>query len=1469
MSTKIDVTSALYLHPSEGTNTLSVEKLEGSGNFRSWKRSMEIALASKRKLGFVTGEEKKDNLDAVKSEAWETCNNMVISWILTNVSESIKKSVMFVGSAQEIWKQLENRFSIANGSRKYQLCKAMYEMKQLNKKISDYYTELKCLWEEFEALKDYPPISRLNTEMSAYVNAVKKEEEEQKLFQFLNGLNDQFSTLRSHILMMSPLPMVDVACGMLQQEESQQQIFNQPKEEAEGFAMLGRRTELTCSNCNKRGHSVEKCWACKVCGKSGHTSENCWHIKGFPPKKSRGDNDLKDRPKLNYGRKQQQGKEQIRDDIRMNKGKWKMHANVCNKNESNEISAQQLEQLLKFLPLPSKSNEDEIADDGEVNYVEVAECNMAHSQVKEWIIDSGATHHMTGCLKHLENVKKATNQANIHLPNGDKTAVTYSGSITLENGVVLKNVMYAPGFTHNLISACKLTQEQDCKVVFHPKFCIIQKNSNDEVIGVGKSIKGIYYMINQTMSEILGNLRKDAERRIRKEGLVANTEIEVPENVPKPIRKDYSLSVWHRRLGHAPPERIKKITGLKDALKDDYQECLVCPAAKFTRKSFDQSYSKAKQAFELVHLDTWGPYKVESRQGYKYFLTLVDDCTRTTWVHMMKTKDEAFKMIEQFINMAGTQFGKQVKRIRSDNAWEFEDKKCKPMFERLGIIHETSCVDTPQQNGRVERKHRNLLEMARALRIQSGLPLKYWSDCIEAAAHISNRLPTVILKGKSPYEVLFNSEPNYALFKVFGCLVIALNPDKGTDKFKARGIPCVFLGYPQTKRGYKLLNLITNKVFVSRHVKFYEHVCPYVEFNKSSYKSTPLSVNQFIDDANDDVVEDDNVNDRRNDEEDHDDHLEGEISGPPVNSESEPTRHSTRIHKPPTWHKDYFTGLAHNIQQVPKIQDHTYTQISDQFACFMSQTITHTEPKNIQSAINCSEWVESMNEELEALESNNTWEITDLPPNKKPIGCKWLYRIKYNPDGSVERHKSRLVVLGNRQQYGIDYDETFAPVAKLATVRSFLGVAAIKGWSIHQMDVKNAFLHGDFMETVYMKLPPGYLGIGYLGMGHRMKVGDKLNQSNQSNKVCKLNKSLYGLKQAPRQWFAKLKEVLIEYSFKQSKSDYSLFTKREGNTFTAILVYVYDLLIASNDENAINDVKSFLSNQFHMKDLGVLRYFLGIEVDRTNDGIFLSQRKYIKDLLKEYQMEGCKAVKLPVDTHSKLTAETGDPLPNPSIYQKLIGKLIYLTLTRPDIAYSIHILSQFMHSPTTTHLQAAKRIFRYLSGTCDQGILLASSSAVKLTAYCDSDWAGCPVTRRSTSGFCIMLGHSPLSWKSKRQSVVARSSAEAEYRSMAYTVCEIIWLKQLLHDLGLGHLNSVPLFCDNQAAIAISANPVYHEKTKHIAIDCHFIREKVQDGTIIPSYIPTSKQLADVFTKQLTVDKHQNLLHKLGVTSSA
>ncbi|XP_075499123.1 uncharacterized protein LOC142537497 [Primulina tabacum] len=577
-----------------------------------------------------------------------------------------------------------------------------------------------------------------------------------------------------------------------------------------------------------------------------------------------------------------------------------------------------------------------------------------------------------------------------------------------------------------------------------------------------------------------------------------------------------------------------------------------------------------------------------------------------------------------------------------------------------------------------------------------------------------------------------------------------------------------------------------------------------------------------------------------------------------------PPRRSSRHTTPPIWTRDYTCPTlprSHLAKSKYPISDSlTYSRFNPTYQSFLTSISSEKEPQYYHEAITDPRWRNAMDLELSALESNCTWDIVDLPVNKKPIGCKWVYKIKHNPDGTMDRFKARLVANGYTQQQGIDYHDTFSPTAKIVTIRCMLSLAAIKGWNLHQMDVTNAFLQGDLDEEVYMDMPLGYSRQG-------------------ESKVCLLRKSLYGLKQASRQWNHKFSSILKDASYVQSQHDHSLFIKQTAGYIVLLLVYVDDIVITGDNELAIQELKAFLHSRIHLKDLGPLRYFLGIEIARSRAGISLCQRKYTLELISEMGLSGAKPCATPMEQNLRLTSHELDLVVHPEIlldvvdfqlsdanaYKRLVGKLIYLTVTRPDLFYVVQNLSQFLHSPKKSHMDAAIRVVRYLKSAPGLGILLSANSDIHLSAYCDSDWAACPMSRRSLTGYCVKLGDSLVSCKTKKQSTVSRSSAEAEYMAMAITSCEIVWITGLLRDMGVSIAEPATLFCDNMAAMHIAANPLYHERTKHIEIDCHLIREKIQAKLLKTSYVPTNHQLADIFTKSLSKEHHTYLLSKIGV----
>ncbi|WVZ78827.1 hypothetical protein U9M48_026477 [Paspalum notatum var. saurae] len=506
-------------------------------------------------------------------------------------------------------------------------------------------------------------------------------------------------------------------------------------------------------------------------------------------------------------------------------------------------------------------------------------------------------------------------------------------------------------------------------------------------------------------------------------------------------------------------------------------------------------------------------------------------------------------------------------------------------------------------------------------------------------------------------------------------------------------------------------------------------------------------------------------------------------------------------------------------------------------------------PKTYRGALADPNWRSAMTEEFEALQANGTWDLVPRPPGVNLVSGKWIFRHKLHPDGSLARYKARWVLRGFTQRPGIDFDETFSPVVKPATIRTVLTLALARDWPVHQLDVNNAFLHGTLSETVYCVQPSGFV------------------DPQHPDHVCRLNKSLYGLKQAPRAWFSRFATHLLSLGFTEAKTDASLFIFHRGTETVYLLLYVDDIVLTASSDALLRRTIDALQREFSMKDLGPLHHFLGLSVTRQHGSIHLSQRHYILEILERAGMTDCKPCSTPIDTQSKLSA-TGDPVNNATDYRSIAGALQYLTFTRPDIAYAVQQVCLFMHDPRMPHLALIKRILRYLRGTLDHGLILHRTDPSALVVYTDADWAGCPDTRKSTSGYGVFLGDNLISWSSKRQPTVSRSSAEAEYRAVANGVAEASWLRKLLLELRSPLTRTTLVYCDNISAVYLSTNPVQHQRTKHVEIDLHFVRERVAIGQVRVLHVPTSSQYADIFTKGLPTSVFMEFRSSLNVRPS-
>ncbi|RVX10513.1 Retrovirus-related Pol polyprotein from transposon RE1 [Vitis vinifera] len=863
-------------------------------------------------------------------------------------------------------------------------------------------------------------------------------------------------------------------------------------------------------------------------------------------------------------------------------------------------------------------------------------CLTHTSSLGPWILDSGASDHLSGNKDLFSSITTTSDLPTVTLANGSQTVAKGIGLALPLPSLPLISVLYTPECPFNLISISKITRTLNCSITFSDKFVTLQDRSTGKTIGIGRESQGLYHLTSDSSPAVC-------------------------------ISTDAPLLI-HNRLGHPSLSKFQKMVPRFSTLSS--LPCESCQLGKHTRVSFPKRLNnRAKSPFKLVHTDVWGPCRT------------------------------------------------------ADDAREYFSTQFTSFMSHHGILHQSSCAHTPQQNGVAERKNRHLVETARTLLLHSHVPFRFWGDAVLTACYLINRQA-------------FRQSHEVPLLGIF-----------------------------QTSEGLSLLFLETHRYFISADVTFFEDS----PFFSTTSESLPVS-----------------------------EVLPIPIVSPP---EAMPPRPLQVYHRRPRI-----------VAPLPFPE-----------APADSLPIPSASP-------------------APALPSPN-----DLPIAVRKVGCRWVYAVKVGPDGQVDRLKARLVAKGYTQVYGSDYGDTFSPVAKIASVRLLLSMAAMCSWPLYQLDIKNAFLHGDLAEEVYMEQPPGFVAQGESGL------------------VCRLRRSLYGLKQSPRAWFSRFSSVVQEFGMLRSTADHSVFYHHNSlGQCIYLVVYVDDIVITGSDQDGIQKLKQHLFTHFQTKDLGKLKYFLGIEIAQSSSGVVLSQRKYALDILEETGMLDCKPVDTPMDPNVKLVPGQGEPLGDPGRYRRLVGKLNYLTITRPDISFPVSVVSQFLQSPCDSHWDAVIRILRYIKSTPGQGVLYENRGHTQVVGYTDADWAGSPTDRRSTSGYCVFIGGNLISWKSKKQDVVARSSAEAEYRAMALATCELIWLRHLLQELRFGKDEQMKLICDNQAALHIASNPVFHERTKHIEVDCHFIREKIASGCVATSFVNSNDQLADIFTKSLRGPRIKYICNKLG-----
>lgn len=862
-----------------------------------------------------------------------------------------------------------------------------------------------------------------------------------------------------------------------------------------------------------------------------------------------------------------------------------------------------------------------------------------------------------------------------------------------------------------------------------------------------------------------------------------------------------SAFTWHRRFGHL---NYKSLCKLRDGVVDGIKfpdanvglsNCKVCAEGKQTRLPFETSKSRTFHVLDLVHADLIGEMETQSIGGARYILTFVDDFSRKVFVYFLRKKSEVFETFVNFKNFVENQTERRIKILRTDNGLEFLSNAFNSFCRSNGIQHQLTTVYTPQQNGTAERMNRTLIEKARCMLFDANLSKCFWAEACSMAAYIINRSVCARWTDSTPEEVWSGHKVNVADLRIFGTPVMVHVPKEKRRKLDRKSNEMIFVGYDADKKGYRCMDRVTRALIISRDVIFHEsessNIVFTVEEELNSVRAMPKLIN-FENDTSDEQMD--------------------------CNEDA----------------------LVNNQQEDSEM----VTDDSENYACISKAIEEEDYPRTAAEAMNREDgdqWKSAMDDEMNSLKENNTWILVDRPANCKTLNAKWIFVKKKNLAGETIRYKARFVAKGCAQKYGIDFNETYAPVIRYSSIRYLMALAVKNDLKIDQMDVTTAYLHGELEEEIYIEQPEGY--------------------NDQTNRVCQLKKSLYGLKQAGRQWNIKLDSTLKSFGLNKSKLDPCIYYNEDSSLIVAI--YVDDLLIFWRCNSKLIRLKDALNKAFKMKDMGKAKVCLNININQSKGKIELDQTSYIQKVLQRFNMENCNAISTPSDTNQKLSINMNDDdcadkeniksIP----YQEAVGSLLYLAqCTRPDIAFAVNDVSRFNSNYRLVHWKAVKRIMRYLKGTIDYKLIYEKGNNNDLHGYCDSDWASDIDKRRSCTGYLFKMSGGAITWSSKRQPTIALSTTEAEYMAMTSAIQESIWLKQLSSEIDHRSSNAITLYCDNQGAINLAESDAFRPRTKHIDIKYHFVRKNIEDKIVNVKYISTDKMIADNLTKAVPKDKH-------------
>lgn len=1088
---------------------------------------------------------------------------------------------------------------------------------------------------------------------------------------------------------------------------------------------------------------------------------------------------------------------------------------------------------------------------------------------------------MTAHKSFMEAYEEFEEPRIIRLGDGKPTEAFGQGKVPfISDGIEgeLHSVLWVPELKENLFSVSRaMAQGCDVKFTHNPSEVSFLKENSVKLRG-RRTKHGLFVLKLKSLKT------KKSSKRV--ETLAAATAEEWHQR--------YAHGSINSIRELAKKGAVKGLVFKEDA--DKCEDCPLGKICRASHPS--RNHILASETVAVLHLDTCGPIAETSLGGHKYFVLATEEFSDYKLIGFASSKDEIPSLVKKMISQVTLESKRPVKLIVTDKGTEFCNRDLSSWLSSNAILHRTTVQYTPQQNGRAERANRTIIEGVRTLLNGTKLPECLWAEAANTVVYTSNRLLSPRNNGKTRFELYFNSVPDVSNLRVFGQRAIVRIPDNArSGKLSSKGELCIFTGYTDRWNTYRFYDEATEQVFPSCDAVFLnkntlDEVSP--GMLEESDDSQDITISFRGADANQAQPTQQSPSDVRSENfsdgymTDNDTmsvttvqtQREGarEVSPSKDSStttivssggstytnrgtagESRDGLSSTRLSD--SGATESFREASGNISPVRRVTRATsggvqnlvkprnigswFWGVGDRSRS-MSASRNNTETalftlddepltvKDAQESSEWSKWKEAMDEEIHALNKNKTWVLVDRPHNAKSVKCKWVFKVKLNPQGGVDRYKARLVAKGYSQIPNVDYKETYAPVAGMNTIRLILAIANQKGMEIMQFDIKTAFLYGDLKETIYMEYPEGY--------------------PNPENKVCKLVKSLYGLKQAPRQWNLKFDSFLQKFRLEQSIVDKCLYFNNEKSLL--LVIYVDDGLVVSRDKKLLDDLIDYLKKNFELKVMEKVESYLGFQVirDENRKWLKLQQAHYADKILEKFNMVDCKPASTPEEVGAVNLANSPRLAPD-APFKELVGSLLYLvTCTRPDIAHAVSVASRTAE-PTEAHWNALKRVLRYIKGTREVGIHFRWEKVPQLIGYSDADYANDVETRRSTTGYCIMYGAGPIAWRCQRQSIVTLSTTEAEYVSGCELVKELLPIRELMLELGQVSEEPTPVLIDNQSAVKIAKNDGGQQRTKHIDVRDKWLNEQVDRGKIAVTHIPAERQAADILTKPLHKSK--------------